>query len=289
MLISKNNYKDKMGLNIGLNALTSGSLVLITILLVITGILFVSAATKTQNLPEYNQSSALQNAYNKLRTAYILIFIAAGVALILAIAYGGHEIWWGSTEWVHLAFFLLLVALIIIAAVYAYTILNDVYTPELPERNGVDNFLWAGLWILLIAFIMIIAAGSGRVGYHAVRSNVINKFNEYKDKIDTVHYHVTGGATIQYDTDVPPAEMAETYDPGYAPVYESHPMVGPPPMPRCPGPVVVHAAAGPVPPSRTVTQIAPPVRTTHTTVTQSRPVVETTQRTLTRTEQPNYY
>ena len=46
-----------MGLNVGLNAVTTGGLFIVTILLVIMSILLVSAATKVLEIPGYNPVS----------------------------------------------------------------------------------------------------------------------------------------------------------------------------------------------------------------------------------------
>jgi hypothetical protein len=185
-----------MGLNIGFNALTSGGLLLVTILLVLTGILFLSAANKLASIPGYNSSSKLQNGYKKLQTAYILTFVAAGVALLLVFIYGGHEILWSPTEWIHTGLFLVMVAIMIIANVYAYVILNDLYVPELTNRNGTDSFIWAGLWLSVLAFFAIMAVGSGRFGYNAVRGKVQDHFDHFKTKVDETHMRVTGSGNV---------------------------------------------------------------------------------------------
>lgn len=276
-----------MGLNVGFNAITTGSMFLLLILLVVTGILFVSAGQKIKDIPEYSRSSRLQNGFNKIQTAYILTFVAAGVALILAIAYGGHEVWWSPSEWVHTLFMIAAAALIIIADVYVYGVLNEIYTPELADRNGVDNFIWAGLWISLLGFLVLLAAGSGRAGYNTVRSKVQDHFEHFKGKVDETHAHITGRATLEV---VDPSQSMMVMPPPSAVMMPPPSTVGKP-RNQCPGPVVVHAgpAVGPAPPSRTVVPAGPPVRTTHTTLTESRPMVETYRTTMSRTESPSGY
>ncbi len=278
-----------MGINIGFNTLTAGGLLLATILLVLTAILFVSAASKVQNLPEYDASSKLKNGYKSIQTAYILTFVAAGICLILAFVYGGHEIWWGPSEWVHTVIFLAIIALIIIANIYAYVVLNDLYVPQLPDRNGSDSFLWAGLWISVLAFFMIMMIGSGRFGYNVVRDTVQDRFDDFKTKIEETHMHITGkGKTKEENTMSLPTELQSVRQ-GSVQTPKSSSLMGLPP-PSIGGqcarsrPVVVHTPVGPVPPSKTTTPLGPPVKTTYTTVTQSQPVVNTVTQTMARTE-----
>ena len=279
MIFSKNIYEVKMGLNVGFNAITTGGLFLVAILLVVTGILFVSAAEKVKDIPEFEQSSDLQNAYNKLKTAYILTFVGAGVALILSIVYAGHEIWWGPSEWIHTVFFLIIAALIIIADVYAYGVLNSIYTPELADRNGSDNFIWAGLWISLLGFLVLLMVGSGRAGYNTVRGRVQGHFDNFKKRIEETHMHITGQAVVDDGNSVVNVEYQNPPPPPQA-------LVGPPPSfvgPNCPR-SVVRKQGHPPPPSRSVRPLGPPVKTTYTTVTESKPLVETFQRTTSKTE-----
>ena len=188
-----------MGLNIGLNAITSGGLFIVAILLVLVGILLVSAASKVRELPEFDGSDELENGYNKIKTAYILIFVAAGVALILGIVYAGHDTWWSPSEWIHTLFFLLIAALVIIGLIYAYVVLDGIYTPELPDRNGADGFIWASLLIGLVSMLILMMVGSGRAGYNAIRSNVTDRFNNLEHKVHLTHSHLTG-EPIDYDS-----------------------------------------------------------------------------------------
>lgn len=187
-----------MGLNIGLNAITSGGLTIALVFLIIMGILLVSAANKVKAIPEFSQSSGLQNGYNKLKTAYILTFVAAGVALLLAILYGGHDIWWSPTEWIHSVIFLIIIALMLVATVYAYTVLYDLYTPELQDRNGADSFIWSALLFSILAFMIILTMATGRVGYNAARTGVRNRYNELERKVHQTHANLTG-EPVNYD------------------------------------------------------------------------------------------
>ena len=187
-----------MGLNIGLNALTTGILSITTIFLVIMGILLVNASDKIDEIPEFNQSSTLQEAKDRLTTAYILIFIAAGVSLLLGIAYGGHDVVWSPTEWIHGFLFLVMLVLLVIGTIYAYTVLVDLYVPEISDRNGASSFIWAALLFAILTFMMAVITGSGRAGYNAVRSHATCRVNEAERKIHETHSHHTGEG-IDYD------------------------------------------------------------------------------------------
>lgn len=181
-----------MGLNVGMNALTSGGLGLSTVLFVVMGILLVNASRKVAELPEFESSSELKKANSDLKTAYALIFIAAGITLLLAIAYGGHEVAWCPSEWIHsLLFFLLMVALVI-GIIYAYIALNDLYHPEIENTNGSTAYIWASLLIGAIAFMVTAAVGSGRIGYNAARGDVKKRVHHAEDKLHELHSHVTG-------------------------------------------------------------------------------------------------
>ena len=183
-----------MGLNVGVNALTSGGLILAVVLLVVTGILLVSASRKVTDIDGFDSSSKLQKTYNNLRTAYGLIFIAAVITLILAIAYGGHETAWCPSEWIHGVIYVLLVAAVIIGVIYAYVALNDLYDPDFQNLNGASSFIWAALIIGTLTFMLVIATASGRVGYNVARNGASNRVRHAERKIHEMHSHVTGKA-----------------------------------------------------------------------------------------------
>jgi hypothetical protein len=219
-----------MGLNIGLNSVTSGGLFITALFLVIMGVLLVSADNKIRNIPEFTQSSQLMDAHNRIQTAYILTFVAAGVILLLAVLYAGHETWWSPSEYIHGIFLLIALALIVISAIYAYMVLNDLYTPELDDTNGSTSYLWASLLFAVISFLMTFAIGGTRTGYNMVRSDVEDRFTDIEHKIHLTHSHLTG-EPVDYDkiSAEPPELQGETIV-----------MEGPPPpamTPACPMPV----------------------------------------------------
>lgn len=181
-----------MGLNVGVNALTSSGLILATVLLVVTGILLVSASSKVTKMDDFDSSTNLEKAYNNLRTAYGLIFIAAAITLILAVAYGGHETAWCPSEWIHGVIYVLLVAAVIIGVIYAYIALNDIYDAEDQNRRGSTSYIWAALIIGVLTFMLVIATASGRVGYNVARGGATRRVRHAEAKIHEMHSHVTG-------------------------------------------------------------------------------------------------
>lgn len=191
-----------MGLNVGVNALTSGGLGLAVVLLVVTGVLLVSASQKVTKMDDFDSSSNLEKAYNNLRTAYGLIFIAAAITLILAVAYGGHETAWCPSEWIHGVIYVLLVAAMIIGIIYAYIALNEIYDSTDQDRRGSTSYIWAALIIGVLTFMLIIATASGRVGYNVARGGTTHRVRHAEAKIHEMHSHVTG----QPNDYVPPVD-----------------------------------------------------------------------------------
>ncbi len=181
-----------MGLGIGANALTSGITFLGTILLVIMGILLVSSSNKVEQLPEFNRSTDLQKLRDNIRTAYILTFISAGIVFLISIAYGGHESAWCPSEWWHGTFAVIALIILVIAVIFAYVALNDLYNPELEDRNGADSFIWAFLIISIFAFLVLGGAASARAGYNVVSDNASKRINMVEKKFHEVHSAITG-------------------------------------------------------------------------------------------------
>lgn len=176
-----------MGLSI--NILTSGFLVTVIIFFVLMGVLFYSAATKMGEvlLAASNRGNDLQqldSAYNAVRVAFILAFIAAAITLILAILYAGHELVFAPSEFWHLALYLITYILLVISAVYAFIALGRLYNLGIIDRNGADAYIWAGLLMAIFAFIGLTATGSGRLGMNIVRSNVRTRLEQVEANVN---------------------------------------------------------------------------------------------------------
>lgn len=181
-----------MGLNIGANVLTSGGLGLTMVLLLVTGILLVSASNKLKQLPEFESSSDLKNANNNLKTAYWLIFIATGISLILGVLYAGHESAWCSSELIHGGLYLLLYIAVIVGLVYSYISLYNIYHPDLENNNGSTAFIWGALLIGAIAFMVMTATGTGRIGMGVTRGSLTHRIRHAEHKLHEAHSAVTG-------------------------------------------------------------------------------------------------
>ena len=178
-----------MGLNLSLNVLTSGFLVTVVIFFILMGYLFFAASAKMGQVLEEGDSRAnnltdLKSAYDATRVAYTLAFIAAGVSLLLAILYAGHETVIAPSEYWHMGLYLITYILHVISVVYAFIALNRLYNLEIRDRNGADAYLWAGLLTSLFAFVGLTATGSGRLGMNIARSGVSERVQKVESNIN---------------------------------------------------------------------------------------------------------
>jgi hypothetical protein len=176
-----------MGLSV--NILTSGFLVTVVIFFLLMGILFYSAYAKIGQVLLENDSSKndlerLDSCLNSVKVAYILAFIGAGLALLLALLYAGHETVVTPSEYWHLALYLITYALLIISVIYAFIALNKLYDTRITQRNGADAYLWAGLLMSIFAFVGLTATGSGRLGMNIVRSGARSRLEAAESKIN---------------------------------------------------------------------------------------------------------
>jgi hypothetical protein len=177
-------------MGIALNILTSGFLVTTFLFFLLYGIVVFYAYVKVGEILENasnernNDLNSLNSALNYLKTAYILAWIAAGLSLLLAILYAGHELAFAPSEWIHMVIFLAIYVLLVISAIYAFWALNKINTVGVVFKNGADAYIWAGLLLALFAFMALTASGSGRIGMNAVRSRVSSRLNEAESKIN---------------------------------------------------------------------------------------------------------
>ena len=144
-----------MGLGTGANAFTSGGLLMGTILLVIMGIFLISASNKIQEVPGFSRSDRLNKVNENIKTAYFLVFVSAFIFFLIGIAYGGHEVAWCPSEWWHGVFATIAMIILIIAFVYVYYALSDLYHPDIDERNGADVYMWASFVVGAFAFLTL--------------------------------------------------------------------------------------------------------------------------------------
>lgn len=195
------------------------------------GVLLVSADNKVKEIPVFDESKGLQDLASSLRVAYILIFIAALGAFILSIAYAGHDSVWTASEWIHGAIYLVTFVLLIIGTIYTYLALNGINNPELEGmKNGVTGYLWAALLMGLFSSIGLIATGSGRAGYNAIRSESTQRIADMECRVKEIHSRALGGEVSVCDCPPPPPP------PPCVPVQV---------RPACPSPVQVRPACPP--------------------------------------------
>ena len=197
-----------MGLNLGVNAITSSGLGIAVILLIVMGILLWTAQDKVKQLEGLLSSSSIDRISNDLRTASILTFIAAAVCLILVVAYAGHETLWSPSEWIHTALYIVLLALMVIAVIYAYVALKDLYQPTLDNKNGADIYIWASFIVAVFAFLAITATATGRVGFNSVRDHATKRLNLAEKKLHETHSAITGHP-VEYPVDTDKYDMVD--------------------------------------------------------------------------------
>jgi hypothetical protein len=178
-----------MGLNLGANILTSGFLVTVVIFLALMGIFFVSAESKigevlTAGDSRTNDQGLLKKAFDYMRIAYTLAFISAGVALLLAILYAGHETVIKPSEYWHMALYFITVVLWLISLIYAYLALDKVYDVRVATRNGADAYIWAGMLMAIFAFVGITATANRRLGINIMRKQAVERVTDVENKVN---------------------------------------------------------------------------------------------------------
>ena len=178
-----------MGLNLSVNILTSGFLVSVTVFFALMGYFFAMAYSKMGQVLERGDSKRnnlekLDSALKDIRVAYILAFIAAGLSLLLAILYAGHETIISPSEYWHLALFLITYTLLVISVIYAFIALNKLYDLSIEDRNGADSYIWAGLFVGLFGFMGLTASSSGRLGMNIARSGAKKRLNAVESKVN---------------------------------------------------------------------------------------------------------
>ena len=106
---------------------TGALLILFALLILLSAILLTIAQSKIMTIDEYKTgNSKLHSAKSNVLTAYILGYIAAGMALILAILYFGHVAWGIKNEIPHLLVFIILFGLIITSGIFSFIALSNI-------------------------------------------------------------------------------------------------------------------------------------------------------------------
>ena len=178
-----------MGLNHSVNILTSGFLVSVVVFFVLMGYFLYEAYNKIGQVLEKGDSKRndlqkINSTLNYLKTAYVLAFIAAGMSLLLAVLYAGHESVISPSEYWHLALYVITYALLIISVIYAFMALNRLYDLGIEDRNGADSYIWASLFVALFGFLGLTASGSGRLGMNAARTSVQKRIGQAESNVN---------------------------------------------------------------------------------------------------------
>ncbi len=148
------------------NALSvAGWVTVATILLIVMAILILVATNRARdwrnNNPNLNNSN-INNVYNKLVWAQVFAWIAAGIALLLALGYVFlHFV--NTTEWVHLILWILLFAAIITSGILLIIALSDLDKMTINNDDGIKSYIWGALITGLIVMIVLLISGGWRI------------------------------------------------------------------------------------------------------------------------------
>ena len=142
---------------------TGALLILFALLILLSAILLTIAQSKIMTIEEYKTgNSKLNSAKNNVLTAYILGYVAAGMAVILAILYFGHVAWGIKNEIPHLLVFIILFGLIITSGVFSFIALSNISGSNAQDKQGSEGWIWAALISALVAIIVLIISGAWR-------------------------------------------------------------------------------------------------------------------------------
>ena len=146
-------------------------LILFALLILLGAIMFTIAQSKIMTISEYKTgNSKLNSAKNNIMIAYILGYVAAGMALVLAILYFGHVTWGINSEIPHLIMFILLFGLVIVSGVFAFISLSNISSSNTTDNKGAPGWIWAGLISGLVALIVLIISGAWRAQHVSSKS-----------------------------------------------------------------------------------------------------------------------
>lgn len=148
----------------------TGILLLVFAVLTLCLAIFLTVAqTRVHNIDEYKTTgnSKLKSANTNLLIAYILGYIAAGMAIVLAILYFGHVSWGIKSEVPHLILFFLLFALVLVSGIFGFIALSDINNSGAQNKQGSTSWIWAALAAGLIGLIVLVISGAWRAQYKA--------------------------------------------------------------------------------------------------------------------------
>ena len=145
------------------NALSvAGWVAVATILLIVMAILVLVATNRSNDLLNTNNTNtSINNIHNKLVWAQVFAWIAAGIALLLALGYVFlHFV--NTTEWLHLILWILLFASLITSGVFLAIALSDINKITINNNNGIKSYIWGALITGLVVLIILLISGGWR-------------------------------------------------------------------------------------------------------------------------------
>ena len=187
---------------------TAGLLLLFAVSILLGAIFFTTAYVRILNTSDYiNGSQPLTNAKNALLWAFILGYIAAGIAIVLAILYFGHVTWGINSEMPHLFLFILLGLLIIGSMIAAFIAWNDARNTEVTDNGGSVGYIIAGIVALAVGLIVLIISGAWRAQRRASEASVLPPAPTESEVTITSPTTMTSVATTSAPVAIPPAPM----------------------------------------------------------------------------------
>jgi hypothetical protein len=204
----------------------TGLLLVIFAILIILGAVFLTVSFgRIYTIPEYKAgNSKLNNARSSLLVAFILGYIAAGIAVILAILYFGHVAWGINSELPHLFVFILLFACIIISGIFGFVALSNISNSGAQNKAGSEGWIWAALIAYLVGLIVLIISGAWRASYVSRKKTVTKRTGTeeltFTNKVDQHTMEPSYAAPMIAPSTASPSFAS--YVPSYAPVGSSY-------------------------------------------------------------------
>jgi hypothetical protein len=230
---------------------TATFLIIYTVLVLIAAILITIAANRITQVPEFNNNNGnLRNSRNWAIASYILLYISAGLGLLLAILYFAHMALKITSEFAHLIIFILLYVTVILAGIFTIVAIYYFNRANVSDNRSVPAYLYSGLVLAIIALLVALFSGGFRLYF----------LNTTK-KVVTTSQTFTAQSSVNYE----PSPMVSTMS--MAPSY------APPVLPVSPAPVVatvpmtqyVTVPSTAVPSTQYVTSTVPATTTSYVT------------------------
>lgn len=188
------------------HSITSILVGIAAIVLVIIAILMHLARDSIKGISGYSNNANLQDIEGRLNTAIVLAWVAAGIAVLLALGYlvtglGSFE---NSNEWIHLILWLLLFGTLIASLIMLGMVISDLDNLNLSsdaEANSALSYMWWAMGLGIAAALFLFFSGAWRVYGAATESNCTVKKTQTKYRVaPTTHIHTVPTTTHGYHT-----------------------------------------------------------------------------------------